>query len=166
MKKTLLAAAVLGASVAVHAAETTTVTFPYATPFASAPVTVVPVVDKERLNAWTEMNRKAYESFMAYHKQAMEAQKQARENTPAFLRIPAVPELPKFDIAQFQAMTAESERMREEFRKEMEKQTLSLQRTQVNPVADIEQVLSDRQKALDAAVADAERRTEEMAKSL
>ena len=165
MKKTLIAAAVLGASMAAHAAETTTVTFPYATPFATAPVTV-PVVDQERFSAWVEMNRKAYQSFAAYQKQAMEAQRRAWENTPAFLRIPAVPELPKFDVAQFQAMTAESERMREEFRKEMEEPAPSLQRTQVNPAADISKVLSDRQKALDAALADAERRTEEMAKSL
>ena len=165
MKKTLLAVAVLGAAVVAQAAETTTVRFPNATPFVHVPVTA-PVVDQERMNAWVEMNRRVHESFMAYQKQAMEAQRQARENTPAFLRIPAVPELPKFDVAQFQAMTAESDRMREELRKGMEKQTQSLQQALANPLPDIEQVLSEREEALDAAVADAERRTEEMAKSL
>ena len=69
-------------------------------------------------------------------------------------------------MAQFQAMTAESDRMREELRKDMQKQTQGFQRALTNPVPDIEQVLSERQEALDAAVADAERRTDELAKSL
>lgn len=165
MRNTLLAAAVLGASVAAHAAETTTVSFPYATPFAYAPVTA-PVVEQETMAAWIEMNRKVQESFVAYQKQAMEARRQARENTPEFLRIPAIPEQPKFDSVQFQAMTAETDRMREEMQKEMEKQAQSYQRSMGNPAVDIEQVLSERQKALDEAVAKAEKRTEEMAKSL
>ena len=84
MKKTLLAVAVLSASVVAHAAETTTVTFPYATAFAYGSGTA-PVVDQERITAWKEMNQKVYESFVAYQKQAMQAQEQARENTPAFL---------------------------------------------------------------------------------
>ena len=163
MRKTLLAAAVLGASAAAHAGETTTVTFPYATPFAYAPVTA-PVVDQETVKAWVEMNQKAHESFLAYQKQVLVAQRQARENTPEFLRIPAIPELPAFDMARFQAMTAESDRMREQFQKDMQPQSLT--QSTANPALDIEQALSERQKALDEAIAEVEKRTEEMAKSL
>ncbi len=165
MKKTLLAVAVLGASVAASAAETTTVTFPQAMPFGYAPV-MAPAVDQETMKAWVEMNQKAYESFVAYQKQAMEAQRQARENTPEFLRIPAIPEVPSFDTAQFQAMTAEADRMRAEFQKEMENHTQGFQQSMSNPAVDIERILSERQKALDEAVAEVEKRTDEMAKSL
>ena len=165
MRKTLLAAAVLGAAVAAHAEETTTVAFPYATPFAYAPVTA-PVIDQETMKAWVEMNQKAHESFLAYQKHAMEAQRQARANTPEFLRIPAIPEVPRFDTAQFQAMTADTDRMREEFQRAMEAQTQGFQQNPGNPAEDIEKALSERQKALDEAVAEAEKRTEEMAKSL
>ncbi len=165
MKKTLLAVAVLGASVAANAAETTTVTFPHVAPFGHAPV-IAPAVDQESMKAWVEMNQKAYESFVAYQKQAMEAQRQARENTPEFLRIPAVPQVPSFDTAQFQAMTAEADRMRAEFQKEMENHTQGFQQSMSNPAVDIERVLRERQKALDEAVAEVEKRTDEMAKSL
>ncbi len=161
MKKTLLAAAVLGATVVAHADETTTVVFPYATPSAYAPV-----MDQETMKTWMELNRKAHEAFLAYQKQAMEAQRQARENTPEFLRIPALPEVPRFDLAQFQAMTAETDRMREEFEKSMGTQALGYQPTMTTSEVDIDKVLSERQKALDEAVAKVEKRTEEMAKSL
>ena len=165
MKKTLFAVAVLGVSVAANAAETTTVTVPNITPFGYAPV-VVPAVDQESMKAWMEMNQKAHESFLAYQKQAMEAQRQARENMPEYLRIPAIPEVPSFDTAQFQAMTAEADRMRAEFQKEMESQMQGFQPSMSNPTVDIERVLSERQKALDEAVAEVQKRTDETAKSL
>ena len=159
MKKTLLAAAILSASVGAQAEETSQPMFP----FSHAPA---PVVDQETVQAWLEMNQKAREYFIAYHAQVVEAQKQARANTPEFLRIPAIPQIPKFDADRFQAFVAMSENIREDVRKLSESRIQAFQQSFVNPVVDIERVLVDRQKELDTALADAEKRADEIAKSL
>lgn len=150
MKKTLFAVAMLGAVVAAQAEETTQVVRPYAGPFAFGPVTV----NEDLIKAQVEYQRQAYEHFVAQ-------QKQARENTPAFLRIPPVPAMPAFDATPFQDMTAMNEKMREEAAQRAEAYRQSF----TQPV-DIEKALSERQKELDAALADAEKRADEMAKSL
>ena len=159
MKNTLLAAAILGASVSAQAEEVTQIMFP----FAHAPV---PVVDQETVKAWAEMNEKAREHFLAYHTQVVVAQKQARASTPAFLRIPAVPEVPKFDVARFQEFAAMGEDMRVDIQKQTERHMQALRQSFVNPVFDIEKRLAERQKELDAALSNAEERADEIAKSL
>ncbi len=159
MKKTLLVAAILGASVGAQAEETSQPMFP----FVYAPA---PVVDQETVQAWREMNQKAREHFIAYHAQVVEAQKKARANTPEFLRIPAIPQVPKVDVARFQDVAAMSENMREDVRKQSESRIQAFQQSFVNPVVDIERVLADRQKELDTALANAETRADQIAKSL
>jgi len=149
IKKTLLAAAIVGAAVAAQAEETAPVVMPYAGPFAYGPVTV----NEDLIKAQVEYQRQAYAHFVAQ-------QKQARENTPAFLRIPPVPARPAFDATSFQDMTGMNERMREEAVQRAE----AFQQSFSQPM-DIEKALSERQKELDAALADAEKRAEELAKA-
>ena len=150
MKKTLLAVAMLGAVVGAQAEETAPVVGPYAGPFAYGPVSV----NEELIKAQVEYQRQAYEHFVAQ-------QKLARENTPEFLRIPAVPARPAFEAPSFEDMTAMSEQMREEAMQRSQ----AYQQSFAQPM-DIEKALSERQKELDAALADAEKRADELAKAL
>ena len=149
MKKTLLAVAIVGAAVAAQGEESAQVVMPYAGPFGYGPVTV----NEDVIKAQVEYQRQAYAQFVAL-------QQQARENTPAFLRIPPVPSLPAFDAARFQALAGLSEQMRAE----AEQRAAAFQQGFTQPM-DIEQALSERQEALDAALADAEKRAEELAKA-
>ena len=69
MKRTLLAAALLGATVAAQAEQTNqVVAYPYAMPFAYAPV-VPGQVDENALKAYVEFQKKAYEQHLAYQRQ-------------------------------------------------------------------------------------------------
>jgi len=149
MKKTLLAAAILGAAVGAQAEETAQVVAPYAGPFAYGPVTV----NEDLIKAQVAYQRQAYEHFVAQ-------QSLARENTPAFLRIPAVPAVSAFDATAFQDMTGMHERMREE----AAQRSQAFQQSFTQPM-DIDKALSERQTELDANLADAEKRAEEMAKA-
>ena len=156
-KKIMLAAALLGASVGVQAEQTTQVGYPYGVPFAYVPVAPVQLeVNEEVLKAYVEYQQKAYQHFLAY-------QQQVRENTPSILRIPAVPQVPAFDVARMQEFAARDERMREQIQAESGN---VFQPNLMTPGADIEQTIADREQQLEAALAAAQKRLDERQKEL
>jgi len=153
MNKTLLAVAILGASVGAQAEGTAEPVPPYAAPFAYAPVAPV-TVNEDLVKAYIDYQRKAYAHFV-------EQQKLARENTPEFLRIPAIPAVPSFGNTSLPGMPGTSAPQFEEAAKRAE----AFQRSFTQPM-DIEKELSERRNELEAALADAEKRADELAKSL
>ena len=150
--KILLAAALLGVSTGAHAEQTTQIFYPYAVPFAYAPVAPVQLeVNEELVKAYVDYQRKAYEHFLSY-------QQQARENTPAILRIPAVPPVPALDAARLQELPTTRERMPQQFLTEPSE---VFQPELMTPDADIEQRIAEREQQLEAALAAAQKRLDE-----
>jgi hypothetical protein len=151
MKKTLLAAAILAASVGAQAEGNPQMALPYAAPFAYAPVVTV---NEDLAKAYIAFQQKAYERFVAQ-------QKLARENIPAHLRILAIPAVPAFGAKPFQHLARINRNAMEEAVKRAE----AFQRSFNQPV-DIEKALSERRNELDSVLADAEKRADEVATSL
>lgn len=164
MKRTLLAAAVLGATFAAHAEQATQVVYPYAMPYATPyamPYAYGPIaplqVDENVVKAIAEYQQKVYEQQLAY-------QRHVQANTPAFLRIPAVPQVPAFNSTLMQEVAAESAQLRAEAEADSARRAEDLQRTM--PAADIDQTFADREQELDAALAGVQQRLDERQKAL
>ncbi len=156
-KKTVLAAALLGASVGVQAEQTTQIVYPYGVPLGYAPVVPVQLeVNEELVKAYVEYQRKAYQHFLAY-------QQQVRENTPTILHIPAVPQVPAFNAARMQEFATRDEQLREQIRAESSD---IFQPELMTPGADIEQSIAEREQQLEAALAAAQKRLDERQKEL
>ncbi len=163
MKRTLLAAAVLGAAVAAHAEQTTQVVYPqvvypYTLPYAYGPIAPLQV-DENVVKAIAEYQQKVYEQQLAY-------QRHVQANTPAFLRIPAVPQVPAFNSTLMQDVAAESEQLRAEAEADSARRAEDLQQSLTMPVADLDQAFADREQELDAALAGIQQRLDERQKTL
>ncbi len=163
MKRTLLAAAVLGAAVAAHAEQATQVVYPYAMPYAMMPYAYGPIaplqVDENVVKAIAEYQQKVYEQQLAY-------QRAVQANTPAFLRIPAVPQVPAFNSTLMQDTAAESEQLRAKAEADSARRAEDLQQSMTMPVADIDQAFAEREQELDAALAGIQQRLDERQKTL
>ena len=163
MNRTLLAAAVLGAAVAAHAEQTTQVVYPqvvypYAMPYAYAPIAPVQL-DENTVKAITEHQRKVYEQHLAY-------QRNVHASTPAFLRIPAVPQVPAFNSTLMRDVAAESEELRTKAEADSARRAEALQQSMTMPPADIDQAFAERQMELDAALAGIQQHLDERQKAL
>jgi hypothetical protein len=153
---TLLAAAILGAS-AVQAAEatpTTQVVYPYFAPVAVAPVTV----DADTLKAFIEYQQKSYQYYL-------QVQQQIAAQTPEYLRIPAIPQVPAFDQREFQAPFAMDPTLQQEMDRQRAEFEAQMQRAAAGPY-DINQAIAERQKQIDDNLQDAQNRLTERQKTL
>ncbi len=162
MKRTLLAAAVLGATFAAHAEQAIQVVYPYATPYAM-PYAYGPIaplqVDENVVKAIAEYQQKVYEQQLAY-------QRHVQANTPAFLRIPAVPQVPAFNSTLMQEVAAESAQLRAEAEADSARRAEDLRQSMTMPAADIDQTFADREQELDVALAGIQQRLDERQKAL
>ena len=163
MRRTLLAAAVLGATVAAHAEQAEQVVYPqvvypYAMPYAYAPIAPLQV-DANTLKAVAECRQKVHEQQLAY-------QRNIRASTPAFLRIPAVPQVPTFNSTLMQNVAAESEGLRTKAEADSARRADALQQSMTMPPADIDQTFAERKMELDAALAGIQQRLDERQKAL
>lgn len=151
----LLTVAALLGSAAALAAETTPVAQPAYAPVAYAPV----ALDQDQLKAYVEAQQQAYAQFVAY-------QQQRHANTPAFLRIPAIPELPAFNTGPMQDIAAEGQQMFEQARREHAEREQAMRQSFSNPTPDIEQAFAEREKTLNAALDSIQARLSERQDSL
>ncbi len=163
MRKTLIAAAVLGATVAAHAEQTTQIAYPYAMPFVYTPVAYAPVaplqVDEAQAKAYVEYQQKAHEQYLAY-------QRQVQASTPEFLRIPAVPALPALNVQTMRDVAAESEQMRAAAEADNARRAAALTQSMTAPLGDLDKTIAEREKELDAALAGMQQRLDERQKVL
>lgn len=148
------AAALLGSAAAL-AEETTPVAQPAYAPFAYAPV----ALDQEQLKAYVEAQQKAYAQFLAY-------QQQVDANTPAFLRIPPIPQRPEFNTGPIQDIAAENQQMFEQLQREHAEREQALRQSFSNPIPNIEQAFAERENTLNAALDGIQARLTERQKSL
>ena len=166
MKRTLFALAALGAAFAAHAEQATQVVYPYAMPYATPytlPYAYGPIaplqVDENVVKAMAEYQQKVYEQQLAY-------QRLIQANTPAILRIPAVPQMPAFNSTLMQDVVAESEQLRAEAEADSARRAEDLQQSMTLPAADIDQAFADREQELDAALAGIQQRLDERQETL
>jgi len=148
----LLAVAALLGSTAALAEQTTPVAQPTYAPFAYAPV----ALDQDQLKAYAEAQQKAYAQFLAY-------QQQRHANTPAFLRIP---QLPEFNTGPMQDIAAENQQMLEQLQREHAEREQAMRQSFSNPTPNIEQAFAERENTLNAALDSIQERLSERQKSL
>jgi len=128
-------------------------------PVAVAPVAVAPVtLDADTLKALIEYQQKAYQYYL-------QVQQQIAAQTPEYLRIPAIPQVPAFDQHAFQAPFAMNPTLQQEMDRQRAEFEAQMQRAAAGPY-NINQAIAERQKQIDDNLQDAQNRLTERQKTL